>query len=64
MLKSLLRISKDLGKKNLFFLLTLLPVAVLGSILELLAVMSFVPILQQGGGKSISSNEIINTISC
>jgi ATP-binding cassette, subfamily B, bacterial PglK len=63
LLKSLLRISKDLGKKNLFFLLTLLPVAVLGSILELLAVMSFVPILQQGGGKNISSNEIINTIS-
>jgi ABC-type bacteriocin/lantibiotic exporter with double-glycine peptidase domain len=63
LLKNLLRISKNIGKKNLFFLLTLLPVGVLGSILELFAVISFVPILQQGGGKDISSNEIINAIS-
>lgn len=63
MLTNLLRISQSIGKNNLFFLLTLLPVGILSSFLELFAVIGFVPILQQGAGKDISTNEIINTIS-
>lgn len=63
MYKNLFKISKNIGRKKLFLLLTLFPVGILGSILELFSVISFVPILQQGGGKDISSNEIINSIS-
>ena len=60
MLKNVIRIYKIVGKKNSILLLTLFPVGVIGLIFELLSVISFLPLLQQGfEGSAIISNQTL-----
>jgi ABC-type bacteriocin/lantibiotic exporter with double-glycine peptidase domain len=62
--KNLLIIFKILGKKNIFFLLSLIPVGIFALIFELFSIATFVPLLQTSFiGNNLYSNEIIYKIS-
>jgi len=64
LLKNLFRITKNLGKKNFFLFITLLPVGLVGLFFELFSIFGFIPIFQQGfGGTIISSSESLKLIS-
>lgn len=64
MFKNLLIIFKILGKKNIFFLLSLIPVGIVVLIFELFSIASFVPLLQASFiGNNLYSNEVIYKIS-
>jgi ABC-type bacteriocin/lantibiotic exporter with double-glycine peptidase domain len=62
--KNLLIIFKILGKKNIFFLLSLIPAGIVVLIFELFSIATFVPLLQASFiGNNLYSNEVIYKIS-
>ena len=64
MFKNLLKIYQSVGKRNIFLLITLFPVGLVGLFFELFSIFGFIPIFQQGfGGSTISSSESFNLIS-